>query len=292
MARPLPDKALAHQFVEDYAAGGTLKSISQRYGVAPATVRRTVLTHGGVIREYRKSLPVDAVAAVVAAYESGASYLSLAKQYLVSRSVMKRILLEEGASLRSPSETSRQCMSRLNAEQRRLQTEAANEAARGRKASHEELCKKASTRERRRSNIGKDEPILQAMLEERGIRCVAQKAIGPYNCDLASEPVAVEVFSGNFHFSGRHWERLPKRLHYLMNHGWSVVMVLVGSKAPLTPAGADKVVSLIQEARRHEPSWSGYRMILGTGEFVAAGSSEDDERAIIMTLRRGRNAAT
>src|SRR5690606_37643437 len=107
-------------------------------------------------------------------------------------------------------------------------------------------------------------------------------AIGPYNCDLAVHPVAVEVFGGGWHWHGAHYARAEERFRYIMNEGWYVLVVVVGfnGRFPLTPAVGDYVASEIERARR-DPSLVGqYRVVWGAGEFSTGGRLEDDHFSI------------
>ena len=61
---------------------------------------------------------------------------------------------------------------------------------RGRHADFNELCRHALAKERF-GKLTRHELTLRDLLIERGIRTIPQQAIGPYNCDLGANPVAV-----------------------------------------------------------------------------------------------------
>lgn len=283
---PLPDE-LVQQLLDEHAAGFTRARIAEHHGLSVHTVRKYLTEHGVPPAAVPAELPDGQICA---RYLAGESENALAKAFGVNRWTIRRRLDRAGVERRGRGEANRRMMAARTPEENRRNTEASHRAATGRKATLEERCKCALSRERNPSNVGMNEPLLSDMLAERGVTCVPQKAVGPYNCDLAAGTVAVEVFGGNFHFGGRHWERLPKRLRYLLDRGWSVIMVVVDAhRHPLTGAGAQQVVAFIERLSSNPAARREYRMIRGTGELMSAGSDEDDERTIVETLGRGRN---
>ena len=121
------------------------------------------------------------------------------------------------------------------------------------------------------------------MLIERGLDVIPQKAIGPYNVDLASGTVAVEVFGGGWHGYGRHRRRAPERLRYILDEGWNlmVIWIIARRRAPLHAAAADYVASFVELASG-DPSIRGqHRVVWGDGQEVASvGFNIDDLSAI------------
>jgi hypothetical protein len=126
------------------------------------------------------------------------------------------------------------------------------------------------------------------MLEERGVSCIQQQAIGPYNCDLGAFPVAVEIFGGNWHFSGAHLARSEERTRYLLNAGWHVLMVQATANHPIDAATADYIAVYVKEARRDLSVLREYRVIRGAGETIAGGSANDEHISIVPTLKNGK----
>jgi len=145
-------------------------------------------------------LPIKEIARV---YLSGQPEYKIAKLYHVSRSAIRYRLLMAGIRPRTESEALRLCWQQMTPEQRKNQLKAAHDAARGHKMPLEALEKAAKTKERNAlKHCSKYELQFQKMLEKRGIKTVLQKAVGPYNCDLAAFPVCMEIFGGNWDFSG------------------------------------------------------------------------------------------
>jgi hypothetical protein len=162
--------------------------------------------------------------------------------------------------------------------QRKAQVAAANLAATGRTRTESEMCLSAISREANAdAHASGYELRLFDLLRARGILCQKQVAVGPYNCDLAFSPVAVEVWGGGWHFGGRHMARTPKRFRYFMDRGWHIMAVVVNDRFPLTAAVADHVAAYIKQARREPTRVREYRVVWGAGQFTTRGSAEDDE---------------
>ncbi len=205
---------------------------------------------------------------------------------------IRRVLEIAGVEVRGQSAAEFLKWSKMGTKARAKQTAAANEAARGRVCSFEELCLKAKIREERPSNVSSYETKLRAMLLKRGIVCEPQKAIGPYNCDLAAAPVAVEIWGGGWHFGGHHMARTPKRFRYLFDNDWDILVIVLNHRFPLTTAVADYVAAYVQEARRNPSTVGQYRVIWGAGKFSVSGSAKDDEFSFIPPFTHRRNPAT
>lgn len=225
-------------------------------------------------------------------YRSGISEQLLASSYGVSRNVIRRRLLELGVKPRAGKEATRLRWEQMTLSQRQRQTAAANRASRGKPKTFEELCLRALTHQSKGLGISLTEQILRDMLLERGVTTIPQQAIGPYNCDLGTEPVAVECFGGNWHFTGRHARREPKRVNYLLDAGWHVLYVHINLRYPLLPAAADYIVAFYQETSSHPAMRREYCMIGGTGEVFFTGCHQSDNRPVIPPFTSRLNPTT
>ena len=227
-------------------------------------------------------LPIDSI---VELYTSGESEKQIAKLFNVSRNVIRRRLVSQGIEIRPQSERIKLVWQGFSKERRIRQTEAAHKATKGKPMSWEAKCKHAKTIEKYPSNFSESELVLIKMLSERGIEAIHQKAIGPYNCDLAAYPIAVEIFGGNWHFFGHHAARFEERTRYILNRGWFVYIIPVSEFFPLTNAVADHTASYIKRIRRQKPPICEYRMVWGAGELTATGSLKDDNFSIIPSFK-------
>lgn len=276
-----------------YQTGKSTNKIADIFGVDTGVISRRLKEQGIEPTGVRIDLPTDKI---ISLYEGGSSENALADKFGVSRNVIRRHLVENGIHIRTQSEAEALKWSQMSEEERKAQVEAAHEAATGREHTFEELCKRAKTRERNASedygHVSDYEVELRSMLSDRGINTTIQKAIGPYNCDLAASPVAVEVYGGHWHWTGDHLARVDKRFRYILNRGWFIYVIPVTKSYPLTGAVADHVVSYINRIRRNEPSVCEYRVVWGAGKFVTAGSAEDDNISIVPPFTNARDISS
>ena len=225
---------------------------------------------------------------LVRLYTEGTSEKALAARFAVSRTVIKRNLTEAGVERRNKSAAMYTRMAQASPEERQRLSAAAHDAVRGKPQTLDHRMKRARTVEA----LGKMQPTEQAakrILEARGITSVPQKAIGPYNCDLGCAPVAVEIFGGNWHFTGLHMARTPKRLRYMMDEGWHVLMIVVSRQFPITGEVADYAVSWIQERRSNPAMVREYRVVRGAGQLISSGCAEDDDVSIVSAFTHSRD---
>lgn len=231
---------------------------------------------------------------LVRLYASGESVNALAEKFGFSRPTITRYLKGAGVTLRSASEQERIKWERMTPDARKRQVEAAHAASRGVPKTIESLEKSARTRQERVLHSSPGEVELQAMLAARGVETIRQQAIGPYNCDLGAEPVAVEIFGGNWHWHGKHLRRTPERLRYLLDRGWHVLMVLnaPGIGWGLTEKMGDYVAAYIEGARRNPTALREYRVVRGAGETLASGGADDYELSIEWAFTSRRDPVT
>lgn len=279
--------------VRRYLAGESCEQIARSCGVAKGGTIAARLRRLGI--EIRVSniygrLPLDE-ARILRLYAAGQSEKAIADRLGITRSPIRRILLAAGIQPRGRSEAELLKWSQMSGRKRTRQTRAAHEAARGSTRTFEQRCRSALGKQAA-GLISIYERHLGILLRDRGIEFVPQQAIGPYNCDLGAHPVAVEIFGGNWHWSGRHMERTPERFRYIMNAGWSILVLWVNTEYPLTPEAADYMATFIQAARRNPTARREYRVVRGAGELVACGSIDDDEISIEPAFTNSRDPAT
>ena len=218
-------------------------------------------------------------------YEAGESELKLSREFGVDRGVIRRRLLKAGITPRNGSQAMTIRMGQMSNAERLAITAHAHEAARGRHQTISERVKRANTREVKGMGISTTESIFKHLLETRGIYNVTpQKAIGTYNVDIAIESprIAIEIFGGSWHNCEHHRRLHHKRIPYILNSGWSVVIIWVDARRyPLTVGASDYVTSLVEHLRSDKPVRSEYHVIRGTGELVPILSSEFNCQSII-----------
>lgn len=275
------DPANLDNAIQLYLSGEPLEKICATTGVTQKVLTRERIARRIPPRRVHK-LPVDAI---VAAYLAGASEYALGRQYGVSRNVIGRRLEQAGVERRTSSEAGIVRASRMTADERKRQAAAANRAARLRQTPRIEKLRHALTVEQKAESGSACEELLWQMMAERDRPMIKQRAIGPYNVDLAHLPVAVEVLGGGWHaIKSAHAERTP----YILDEGWHLVMVWdYEGRSALSGGAADYLVAFMEEMRWNPPATCQYRVIGGGGEVLAARGREDDEFPLVPPPRGG-----
>lgn len=295
--------------IRRYESGESLTVLGREHNVAPKTLKRMLDASGvhirstqeasraalallpdewhetrrakvvAVLKERRIVMPDDEI---IRRYQAGESENALAESFDVSRTLIRHRILEAGITPRSGSESMVIRLAGMTPEERKKFVTPAQDAARGRVHSLDEKLRRAQTREQRQSHTSPAELLLQRWLSDRGIESTPQKAIGPYNADIAVYPVAVEIFGGGWHASGRHASRAAERYRYILDQGWAVIVIWVDNRNhPLRVEAADYVASLIEQSRS-DPSIRGkYWVIRGDGKECTAAQTDLDQIAVI-----------
>ncbi|WP_156666212.1 hypothetical protein [Rhodococcus sp. HS-D2] len=256
--------------VSRYLAGESVSSLSKSIGVHASIVRRALVANGVQIRQIK--IDVKNSDQIIRSYVAGKSENALAKTHDVGRSTIRRVLTANHIKIRDNAEANKLMMLTRTPEENRRNSEAAHEAARNHVHTYEEKRQRAITRERKQLHISETEKRLACMLRRRGYIVTHQKAVGVYNCDLAVENVAIEIYGGGWHAQGNHKKRSDRRFSHILSTGWNVVIVWVDIRHyPLTASAADYIAAFIEHC--HDVRMSGeYRVIRGSGTEFARGS--------------------
>lgn len=220
-------------------------------------------------------------------YLAGESEQSLSIALNVSRPLIRRRLLSAGIRPRGSRAANKLRMGRLSAMQRANLTAAAHAAVRGTHPDRAVMERTALTRQRRCAGASRIEFQLGHHIRSLGL--TPQLAVGPYNCDFGAFPIAVEVLGGHWHTTGRRRAKYERKIRDLLSLGWSILLVVHDvQRAPITPNTAQHVIAWTNGVRSNPTMRPEYRVIRGTGEFVASGGAQDDEITLIgpYTLRR------
>jgi very-short-patch-repair endonuclease len=139
----------------------------------------------------------------------------------------------------------------------------------------DEARRRALGIEHARSNTSPYEIELLAMLSTQKLTLIPQKAIGPYNVDIAANSVAVECLGGGWHRTKRHGHRL----RYLLNSGWDVLYIWIRPTIgiPLTQHATEDIISFTEFRDRNPTAPSRYRVIRGSGEFITEGNLNSND---------------
>lgn len=251
--------------VRRYKAGETLGQIARDYRTRTSRVRDVLVANGVPIRPPGTRAPDESrvpTSEVVKLYGNGMSAEAIAEHIGCAVGTVCNRLHAAGVSMRSGA----------------ARVERAHAAARAKVYTVAERERAARIVEANPSNVSPYEVELRAMLAERGVETVPQKAVGVYNVDLAAAPVAVEIFGGNWHFAKDHRERF----RYLADRGWASIVVWVDPRqARLFIKAAEQVILLRELARRDPAARGQYWMVRCTGEVCAAGSVYSDDFALV-----------
>ena len=228
---------------------------------------------------------------IISMFSDGIGIRGIYERLNVSIACVNACLAKHGVKTRNRSEQQFARMARATDDEIAHLVKKAHDATRGRKATNGELIKRALTLESRPSTFdSKGERDLAAMLLDRGINTIPQKAIGRYNCDLAAYPVAVEVFGGHWHWHGDHLARTEERVNYMLNQGWTVLMVANTETYPITNEVADYISSYIERFRSDPTIACEYRVIWGAGKFTTCGGLNDENFSIKPPFTNARNS--
>lgn len=257
--------------VQLYKAGISSNSIADAYGVSGDIVRRH-LREAGIALTGNKSVYDEAAA--LAAFHEGTSVKAIAERFGFQRSTIASLLRKHGITPRSRRDAMLLRMAQATPEERLRLAEAAHAVCRGRRVPEEARIRMAEGRERTKSHASAEALAIAQAIEDGGVAITLEKAVGPYNIDIAlnESSVAVEIQGGNWHAYGRHGARLAERREYLLSRGWHLVEAWIRSDQPLRLVQplANKLIALSQ-ILRFDPSGRGeHRMIGGDGEPLPA----------------------
>jgi len=287
--------------IKDYLANDSIETVAARYHVSYQRVAE-ILKAQGLLRSLKESRRISAdkmVATlrsrspwagypVIFRYLQGESENSLAKSFGVSRTAIARYLKFCGVPRRDPTEANRLLAEQTPQEEHHRRIKIAQDAVRGSHQSPEHRARIAQGRQRLSSGVSQAEIIFAHWLEARGLAVVPQQAIGPYNVDIGTAPIAVEILGGSWHASK---PIHPKRTRYLLDQGWHLVFVWTHARrSPLAERAADYVVAFLDELRRNPPTISQYRVIRGDGHELARGQADGDNISLVAPGYESANA--
>lgn len=256
-----------------YLSGESAKEIAKSFGVTSKVITNRLVKAGVRLRtvaeviKARGAPPGLSDAEIVALYKSGVTEQAVAHLDGRARPTIRRILLAHGVPIRGMREASAIRYAKTTPEERLRLTDAAHAAVRGITQSEEYRCQVALGRERNCTQASPTEKMLAALIRERGIDVTPRKAIGRYNVDIAltESSIAVEVFGGNWHASGRHAATYRKRLDYIIDAGWLPLIVWDTGRFPIEHRAVNYIVSLHAIRRSGEPVGSQEHVIRGDG---------------------------
>ncbi len=220
-------------------------------------------------------------------YVTGESEKKLAAELGMSRCAFRQRLVENGVTARNRSEGMIARWNTTSDDDRIAMVTNAHAAVRGVKRSTGELVKRAAVHEQKISNAPIVETTLYNLLRDNKLDATMHRAIGKYNVDVAvnTPAIAVEIFGGGWHAYGSHLVRFYERTKYILDDGWSVVVIWLDARRyPFSLACADYIISFAEELRLNPPVRGQYRVILGDGNLAPIAKSHLNTSATIERL--------
>lgn len=279
--------ALLNQAIELYRSGKSFQQVGTDLGVNGESIRVALRDRGVKLPRNtytsKRRIPINPDA--IERYRMGESEYAISKSLGISRNVIRRWIEESGVIPRDRSEAGFNRAARMTAAERQAQASFAQNAWRGSKWTRTAKLHKAETIYAKtlagthtRSHL---ELQLGDWLTERGVEFTPEQIVDCYNIDFGIEPVAVELLGGNWHAAPNRRAYHAERTHDILNAGWSMIFVWSTSYGPINPWAADKIVSLLEEARRNPTPIGQYWVIRGDGELVATGGDEGNDFTLV-----------
>jgi very-short-patch-repair endonuclease len=212
-------------------------------------------------------------------YIAGESVKKLADENGISRPALTRRLREAGVELRGRSDAERaKWATGANAER---QLGAAWKARRGQRDKPSVRAARARTRQERQLAIGRYEDTLTRLLHRHQLSASQQHAAGPYNIDIAvSEPrIAMEIMTSRVNLTRA--VELRKRSEYLLDHGWTVIVLKLDSGRIDLRALAQHIGALAHALRGNEALGRTYQVVRGDCESMPALRGDLADRPVI-----------
>lgn len=264
-----------NRLIEMYESGKSTNDIAEIIGVSGGFVCNRLKSAGIVLTGNRKTVDDDAI---VDFYVAGNSENATAKKFGVSRNLVRKRLVESGVHVRSQSESESLKWSKMSADERAKQVDAANKAIRNMpKSFHtQQAIKQAKTKEQTLSKVGSLEKEFIQEFTNRGFSPIPQKAVHVYNIDIAIASTAIEI-----HINAHHpHSRDRKRIVDLLKRGWDVIYIKITNDVSVERA-TDKVCRMIDLIESDKSGVCHYGMIRGTSELVASGCLDGNNLTVV-----------
>jgi len=260
-----------------YESGLTHKEVAENIGVSRALITKRLREYGYVSRSRRA---IVNEAGIVSDYLGGASENAISINHGRDRSLIRRVLLAAGVSMRSQSEAETLKWSTMTGDARANQVSAANQAMRSQTPEfhHRSAILQAKAKEKSLSKACDMELLFIREFEKLGLVVTPQKAFGPYNIDIAIGSTAIEIHGTSCHPHNNPYFR--KRIVSLLKGGWHVIYVKAACKidANRTARQVSRMIDLIKSEKsgvRH------YGVVRGSGQFVAGGCLNSDDLSCV-----------
>lgn len=259
---PLPD-----DLIRAYLSGESANALSKRFKISRRTVLRGLRGQGIPVRGVKTTDSIITDDELIAAYGRGESSKSIARRYGLHDGQLRKRMRRIGVEIRNISEAAMARYIGTDDAYRKAITRAAHDAVRGMPQSPERLAARAMHRQQTRRYVGRDEMDVVGRLAARGVEATPQLAVGPYNLDIGTESVAVEIWRHAGHPGTRAENR--RRSEYLLGSGWSVLYVEITRNHPIGDACIDEVLAFLNLVRGFPSGRREYRVIRSDGHLLS-----------------------
>ena len=228
---------------------------------------------------------------LVERYQAGESLKQIADQSGLSRPLLHGRLKSLGIHIRGHSEAERLKWLNLKRDRSAIERQCSSawQARRGQKDGIACRKKRAQTAMDRLLRIGRfEEQVSNAM----PMKTRRQLAIGPYNVDIAiSETrIAVEIVCGEGF--NRSATTRPKRIEYLLNRGWFVLVVWLWPGTTPDIGKLRQHIIALHEFRSRNPTMPGEYRVVSRDAEPASGARLDLHGHAIEVAPHARNKRT
>jgi len=278
--------------VDQYRSGRSQIDIARELGVGRGAIKRRLKSRNIEIRSpaEQKRINIENLDELAERYQEGESMQALATEVDANRSTLKSRFKNRGIDIRSGSEAQKRRWERVKAEGRTDELVGpAHEGRRGQTLGRQELLNRAQgiedAAQEGRAPLGRHENALASKLRSKGLSITQQRAVGPYNIDVAidSPPIAVEVLSRHLNRKARRVFR--DRMKCLFSRDWAIAYIFAFEWADVSIASiAEQLVTLTKSGGTGPPAINGRYWVIGSdGEFVAFAGRDLDNLARILT---------
>src|SRR5882724_4312219 len=240
-----------------------VKKIGDKLGISAASVWDRLMRAGFKLRKHRGGPVAKASVAELSKlyFDDGLSANQVGEKVGIGGETVRKRLRNAGFTLRPVTEARNLRAWRMGDVERRLTFSGDSRMER------QALSKQQRAQFRRKLPPG--ETKLLNLLQARGLTdLTAQKAVGIYNMDFATDTIGIEVIGGRYKPTG--FASSAERIYHILKSEFHLIELLY--REPLDPfeeIACDQMIAFFESTKLLPPSIREYRMIGGSGQLMA-----------------------